>query len=334
MLAYIASRYPIASQAALGVSAPLGVLDLVWLYQPFLSFLVVVTGLALASIAAPLVRNRWQTALVAFAAAQSSLVVGFVFQGSIKEIAALAMVVVLVAALAAAVLEDRPARSLLPVAVAAAGGLGALGPAIIPYLGVPALVVAGVWGRRVVLRRERAGGLWLGAGVVAAVVLALPVLASLRMAITVTNTALANNADLGNLAHPLELVQVLGPWLTGDFRYAPDGYTLVHQALLWLFAVAGAAGLALAIRRRGWGTLLLVATLGAASVLLLDRGGAYADSKVLLILSPVVPLLALIGAASMWRGRRKVPGAAIAAALVAGLLCSSALAYHDVSLDK
>jgi hypothetical protein len=332
MTSYIASRYPIGSQAALGITAPLGVLDLAWLYQPFLSFLAVVTGLGLAALAAPLMRARWQTALVAFAAAQPALVYGFALQGSIKELAALAMIVVLVAVLAAAVLEDLPARSLLPVAVTAAAALGVLGPAAIPYLGLPGLVVVGFWGARLIRRRERADMLWLGLGAAAAVVVALPVLGTLSTAIDVTKATLVTNTEIGNLARPLDLVQVLGPWLTGDYRYAPTNNLLSHDGLLWLFAIAGAVGLGWALWRRAWGPLLLAATIGLSSLVLLDRGGPYADAKVLMILSPIVPLLAMIGASALRRGPLKIAGAGIAAALVAGLLWSNALAYHDVSL--
>ncbi|HTN26007.1 MAG TPA: hypothetical protein VL120_18605 [Solirubrobacteraceae bacterium] len=332
MTSYIASRYPIGGQAALGITAPLGVLDLAWLYQPFLSFLVVVAALALGSLAAPLLRRPWQTALVVFAAGQPALVYGFAMQGSIKELAAMAMIVVLVALLAAAIAEDRPARSLLPIAAAAAAALGALGPAVIPYLGIPGLAVIGYWGARLVRRRERADMLWLGLGAAAAVVVALPVLRTLGTAITVTKATLVTDTELGNLAHPLALVQVLGPWLTGDYRYDPTNNLISHDALLWLFGLAAAGGLAWALAKRAWGPLLLAATLGLASLFLLDRGGPYADAKVLMILSPVVPLLALIAAASLWHGRLRIVSAGICAALVAGLLWSSALAYHDVSL--
>jgi hypothetical protein len=332
MTSYIASRYPIAGQAALGVTAPLGTLDLAWLYQPFLTFLAVITSLSLASIAAPLMCHRWQTAAVAFAAAQPALVVGFALQGSIKELATLATILTLVAILAAAVLEDRPARSLLPVAVAAAAGLGALGPAVGPYLIPPALVVAGVWGTRLVRRRERADMLWLGGGLLGAVVVALPVLGSLSTAITIGKATLVSNAEIGNLAHPLGLAQVLGPWLTGDYRYTPTNNLHAHDALLWLSGIAGAVGLGWAIGRRAWGPLLVAATIGPASWFLMSRGGAYADSKVLMILSPVVPLLAMIGAASLWRGPLKILSVVVAGVLTAGLVWSSALAYHDVSL--
>ncbi|MEA2150379.1 MAG: hypothetical protein QOD69_2209, partial [Solirubrobacteraceae bacterium] len=215
----------------------------------------------------------------------------------------------------------------------AGAAVGARGPAAIPNLGLPALVVAGVWGARLVRRRERADALWLALGGLGAVVVALPILTSLRTAIAVTKAALITDTQLGNLAHPLDLVQVLGPWLTGDYRYRPTNNLIAHDVLLWLFGIAAVAGLAWALRRRAWGPVLLAATLGLASLFLLDRGGSYADGKVLMILSPVVPLLAMVGAASLWRGRRlRVVSIGVSAALVAGLLWSNALAYHDVSL--
>jgi len=332
MSSYIGTRYPFGAQAALGITAPLGILEIAWLYQPFLSWLAIVICLSLVSLAAPLLRHRWQTAFAAFAAAQPALVLGSALQGSIKEVAALAMVVTLVAVLAAALLARRPARSLLPVAIAAAAGLGALGPAIVPYLGLPALVIAGVWGARLVRRRERADILWLALGAGVAVLVALPVLDSLRSAITITKATLVANADLGHLARPLDDVQALGPWLSGDYRYRTLDHVVAQDRLLWLFGIAAAVGLVWAIRRRAWGPLLLAGTLGLASAYLLERGTAYADSKVLMILSPVVPLLAMLGAASLWRGLSKPLSIGVGAALAAGLLWSSALAYHDVSL--
>jgi hypothetical protein len=183
-----------------------------------------------------------------------------------------------------------------------------------------------------VRRRERADMLWLGLGAAAAVVVALPVLRTLSTAITVTKATLVTDTELGNLAHPLALVQALGPWLTGDYRYDPTNNLIAHDALLWLFGLAAAGGLAWALARRAWGPLLLAATLGLSSLFLLDRGGPYADAKVLMILSPVVPLLALIAAASLWHGRLRIVSAGVCAALLAGLLWSNALAYHDVSL--
>ncbi|HEV2786737.1 MAG TPA: hypothetical protein VGV67_10140, partial [Solirubrobacteraceae bacterium] len=110
---YVASGYPVAGQAVLGVTRPLGVLDVAWLYQPLLSFMAAMTSLALAGLVAPVLRHRWQVAVCAFVAGQSALVLGFALQGSIKEITTLTAVSTGTAVLAAAIVARRPARSLL-----------------------------------------------------------------------------------------------------------------------------------------------------------------------------------------------------------------------------
>lgn len=337
---YVETSYPVAGQAALGVTAPLGLLDLAWLYQPFLTCLAVALFLALASITAPLFAQRRLAVLTAFVAAQSALVVGFAEQGSIKELAAVAMLVTAAAVLATAFRERRPARSMLALAVAAAAALGALGPAVLPYLAVAALLVAVVYGVRILRERRFTESLWLGAGAVIAALLSIPVLATLHTAITVNTAVLDTSAQaapdaatvLGHLAAPLKLEQALGLWLSGDYRYDPVRYQSINTGLLVLAAAAALLGALWALRRRAWGPLVLVAIVGPVSLYLLQRGNAYADSKVLMIVSPALLLLAMVGAASLWRGRWRALSLIAMAALSAGVLGSDALAYHDVSL--
>jgi hypothetical protein len=72
---------------------------------------------------------------------------------------------------------------------------------------------------------------------------------------------------------------------------------------------------------------------GSAGVtaVLLARGSAYADAKVLMLGSPAVMLVAVLGAAALRRRTR--PGAALlGAVLIGGVLTSNALAYHDAQL--
>ena len=52
---FLHSAYPIAGQSALGVLAPLGVVDLAWLYQPFLSFAASLTALSLYALLEPII---------------------------------------------------------------------------------------------------------------------------------------------------------------------------------------------------------------------------------------------------------------------------------------
>ena len=331
MLKYVTTAYPVAGQATLGVTAPLGLIDLAWLYQPLLTFMAAMGALALWSIAAPLLGRGWQRAAVTFVAGQSALVVGNVLLGTIKEIAALSLLLTLVALLAAALRERRPARSLLPIGIAAAAALGALGPAVLAYLAVPGIVVLGVWGVRIARECRFGDVLWLGAGAAVAAGLAWPVLKTLRKSIDVGSAVLVDLKEvLGHLAGPLDITQALGIWLTGDFRY--PGPETKHTILFSIVVISALLGLLWAIRRRHWGLLLLAATFLPTSVYLLQRGTVYADAKVLTIVSPICLLLAMLGAMSLWTGRLRPLGALAAAAMLAGVVVSSALAYHDVSL--
>jgi len=335
---YVESAYPVAGQAALGVTAPLGLLDLAWLYQPLLSFMAAMTALALAALVAPVLRARWKVGVAAFVAAQPALVVGFALQGSIKEITALAAVTTGVAVLAAAIGARRPARSLLVLAIAAAAALGALGPAAAAFLAVMAVAVAVVWGVRIARERRWADIPWLVAGGALAALLALPVLSSLSTQLAVQGGTLESKGagasapiELGNLAAPLKLEQVLGIWFSGDYRYV----TFEPDKQLIALVIAGACALLAigwAVRRRAWQPLLLAAVLVVPSLYLLRRGGPYADAKVLALMSPAVLLLVILGALVLWRGRLRAVSLLATGFVTLAVLGSSALAYHDVSL--
>ncbi|MDP2709991.1 MAG: hypothetical protein Q8O56_02110 [Solirubrobacteraceae bacterium] len=336
---YVLGHYPVAPQALLGITAPLGILDLAWLYQPLLTFTAVMLCLALAALVARLVRRRWLTALVAFAAAQPALVVGFALQGSIKELTFVAVLACAVALAAAAIGERRPGRSLIALTVPAAAGLGALGPAALAFLCVPGAAVLAVWALRIVRERSRRELGWLLAALAVAAVISLPVLISLGTQISVNQATLdagvdrGTGGDLGNLAGPLYRQQALGIWFSGDYRYRSlDTTTRTAQDILMLIAAALALlGLVWAARRRAVGPLLLAAIV-VPSIYLLHRGAAYADAKVLMIVSPAILLLAMLGAASLWSGRWRVLSLAASGLLLGGVLGSNALAYHDVSL--
>jgi len=333
---FVLTSYPVAAQVALGVTAPLGVVDMAWLYQPFLSFTAVLLCLALAALAAPLLRRRWQTAVVAFVAAQPALVYGYAMQGSIKELAFVAVFACAVALTSAALRDRRPARSLIVVAVAGAGALSTLGPAALAFLAVPGLVILAVWGARIV--RERGGRelVWLLAAAAVALVVSLPVLVSFGYTLQVNGETLDAGgpaSELGNLAAPIELVQALGVWFSGDYRYHTLDETLdvVQIVALCLAGALALVGLAWAIRRRALGPLLLLGAVLPA-VYLLTRGNPYADAKVLMVVSPVLLLFALLGAACLWTGRWRALSLAAGGGLVLAVGASNAFAYHDVSL--
>lgn len=336
---YVLAGYPVAPQAALGVTAPLGVIDLAWLYQPFMTFTALMLFCALASMTRALFEQRWRSTIVAFVAAQPALVVSYAMQGSIKELAAVAVIMTTIALVYAAITEQRSARALIAAAIAAAALLGAIGASAAAYVAVPALAVLVHWGLRLARQRRIAELGWLGVAAGTLVLLALPVLVVLREQLFVVSGTLdagehaaGSLRDLGNLAAPLDLAQALGVWFAGDYRYRTLQAGTAQDVALWIAGAFAVLGLVWAIRRRVWPALFLLASVALPSIGLLLRGNAYADGKVLAIASPAVVLFVILGAACLWRGRWRALSLVSTVAVTGAVLASGALVYHDASL--
>jgi hypothetical protein len=331
---YFVSAYPIGPQATLGIISPLGLLDLAWLYLPFLAMMVAATALSLNSLIARAIESRRMRALVTFVAAQPALVVAFALQGSIKEMTALATVTLTFALVLLVIVERWPARAFVAPTLAALATVGALGPPGLAYVAPPLAIAAGAWAlrqRKVPVKREL---LAAGAVVLAAVLLALPVLSGAGTAVKANDKTLSTGNQLGNLARPLDPLQASGAWVTGDYRYEPT-HPHVIEGIAVIGCLAGLLGLIMAVRRRAVGPLLLTCVLLPISGFLLLRGNPYADAKVLVLASIVVPLLAMSGAAWLLTGddrRYRILGAAVAAFVGIAVLASNAAAYHEVLL--
>ncbi len=329
---YLSTAYPVAPQATLGILSPLGLLEVAWLYQPFLTFVVVSLAATLYALVAPWVRDLRARALVTFLAAQPALAVSFALQGSIKELTGCAMLV-LVAALAARTVTERwPARAVLPIAIAAAAAAGALGPSSAPYLAAVIAVPAAVWLWRFARAPSRLELAYLAGALGLAVVLTLPVLTDVSTAYAVNTATLDNAQDLGNLPGPLHLGQVTGVWLNGDYRYEPATKQWLNWAAVAFALAAAVVGLIWAVRSRAVGVLLLAGAFGVTSAYLLTRGSPYADAKVMMVLSPAVLLLAAVSPLAFGGTLRRVPALVMAGTLTVLVLASNALAYHDVQL--
>jgi hypothetical protein len=336
---YFDSGYPTGSQAGLGAMRPLVGQDVAWVYQPYLAFLVANLALSLLALTRDLLRERWIRALVVFLAAQPALVFAYALQGSIKELAT-AWVAVLLVALLPPLLEERVrARAVVPLAVASAAGVAAIGPAVLPWLG-PVLLVAFV-GRV----RARSSARDLAAQVclyaVVAIVLSIPALALLGSYSNVTQGVITAGNELGNLLAPLKALQILGIWLSGDYRLAPSGAVagIDELTLTWVLigvALASAAiGSAWAIGRKAWMPLLYVAISLIAYLYVARIGSPWAIGKALAIASPAVLLAALLGPVALARSEAlptQVAGGVLALVIAGGVLGSNALAYLHVSL--
>jgi hypothetical protein len=82
---------------------------------------------------------------------------------------------------------------------------------------------------------------------------------------------------------------------------------------------------------RGWPLVLAVSSLiGWAYIT--ARGSPWSDAKALMIASPAVVVVAMLGVASLWELGRRIEGVALAAVIAAGILWTNALAYHDADL--
>jgi hypothetical protein len=336
---YFDSGYPMGSQAGLGALRPLVGQDVAWIYQPYLAFLGACLSLSLYALVAGLVERRWARGLVAFVAAQPALVMGYALQGSIKELATAWLVALLVALLAPLAAERHGGRAVVPLAVASAASVAAIGPAVLPWLGP--ILLAGL----VAVARTRSswGSVARQAGIFAlvAVALSIPAFALLGSYASGTEGVITSGGQFGNLLGRLDPLQIVGVWLSGDYRLAPSGTyggvdALRATHVLLAVAIASAAlGLLWALRRRAALPLLYVAVSLVACLYVARVGSPWAQGKAFMIVSPAVLLAVLLGPVALLSARR--PGASAAAgvlalALGAGVLASNALAYHDVSL--
>ncbi len=332
LASYFDSAYPLGAHAALGATRPLTGQDVAWIFQPYLAFLAAMTSLSLYALLAGVVEWRALRAAISFLAAQPALVYAYALQGSMKELATVAVIALLVALVPATVGEGGP-RRLVPLAVASAAGLHVLGPAIIPWLGPLLLACAVVLAWR---RRPR----WLvstarDAGVLLAVAIALslPVLLGSDEFLRTTDETVTKQNEVGNLAGPLDRLQAFGIWPTGDYRFKPQSSRLTLARVLIGLGLAGAVlGLAWAIRRRSWIVPLYLAVSAVGWAYVTARGSPWADAKALMIVSTPVVVGLLLGAAALADARRTVAAAALTAAVGFGVLWSNALAYHDARL--
>lgn len=350
---YLGAGYPLGTHAALGALRPLAFADVAWLFQPFLAFMAAMLALTLIGLLRGFVRSGWRVAAVAFVAAQPALAYAYALQGSVKEIATL-WLVPLIAATVAGLREERwpgtgaesrpgdresllaSAGRLLPLLVASAAGLAAIGPAVAVWLG-PMLLVA-LW--LVARWQPRDWGRLAGLAAVFAVALAvisIPTLTDARKYVDVAGDVVTAQEEVGNLAHPLPLIEVAGIWLEGDYRFTPtDGAGIdkleLTYLLIGLAAVAALLGTAWLLRRRALGPLLFAVSSLIALWYVTRTGSPWADGKALAIASPAVLLLAALGPVALEALGARLEAMLLALAIAAGVLASNALAYHDVSL--
>lgn len=348
MMAYFGSGYPNGGQALLGASGSLTGQNLLWLYFPFQAFAVAAAAPAMALIAERGGCSRLAAAAAGYLAAVPALVYAYVLMGSIKELTALPSLMLMGALLTCVpVLLKAGWRGATPFALAAGGAVAGIGLAagawVLPYALLAALIGA-LHGRsprelisagRVIFRRVgTVFAATLGVLAVFASVLSAPTLASITKTLALAENIQGSNpgaaADPGNLLRPLLFVQSLGVWLGESHRVEPRFLTETY-VFIGIVAFAAAFGVLWLLRARAWPVLLFLLASIAIWGILHTRGTEWTDAKTLMLLSPVMMLAAVIGAAAI--GRRGALEGALAIGVIAlGVLGSDALLYHGTGL--
>ncbi len=325
----LGAGYPIGVFIPFGVGAKLVGQDVSVVFQPYLAFLAALLALSLYALTERALASRAVRAAVGFLAAQSALLYGYSLWGGVKELAIAALLPPAAATLMPFLGDRAPTpRALVSVAVVAAAMLGvASGAGGIIWLG-PLLLVAAA----LIVRRAGPAAAAPAAGAFLALTASISVPWLLASGfVPPTSSPLTSGTALGNLIHPLNVLQVAGIWPSGDFRVSP------HHAVITAALVVAAAGAAvggvvwlLRLGRDAAATYVVGAVVAGLGIFIV--GSAWVGGKALSSVSPAVLFAALCFAGLMFEHGARGPAALLAVALGAGALWSNALGYHDVSL--
>jgi len=320
----LAGGYPVGVFIPFGTAQKLLGGDLAWVFQPYLCFLAAMLALGLWEILGTVLRRPALRALTVFVAAQPALLFGYALWGGVKEMGAVVFVALAAALAPAAVGPDARRTDAVLLALAAAALVGVLSLGGLIWLG-PMLLALAVMALRGAGPRAAAGQALAFAAPL--VVLVLPVVSS--GLVPPTSSPLTDAHAEGNLNGPLQAVQALGIWPSGDFRFHPDA-GIATAVLIALAAAAALVALWFAWKGRRTMLLLYASTLIAAAAIV-AIGSPWAGGKALATASPVAVALVLAGAALLLRADR-LTGTVLLVVLAGGVLWSNVLAYGGANL--
>ena len=332
---YYGTGYPSGADTLFGASGFILGLPLIWAFQPFNAFFV-----SLAAGPAWLLARRaglaggW-AALAGLIATVPALVYGYELIGSIKEITGLPLLLSLGALV---VMHERwlpgPPRRAAPFALIAAGGISVLGAGFGAWILACAAPLVALAGYRLAKRRQRARDVLalvlvtVGVAAVAAWPTWSHVTASVQGAFSI-----ATIASPGNLATPLQLVQVFGTWLSGLYTVSPQGTAAVlSYAAIAVTGVLGAVGTVHLLRNREGPLGGLIAALIVLLLAVLSYATSWVDAKTLMLSSPLVLLLAWSGIAAILQAGNRPVAAVFALVLCAGVIASDVMQYRATDL--
>jgi hypothetical protein len=321
----LAIGYPTGSLMPLGLGHQLLSYDVAWLYQPYLAVLAALLALALYAVLERVIESQPMRALAAFVAAQPAILFGYALWGGIKELLGALLLALIGALLPWTLDEERGSRAALPLAATCA--------ALVCVLSLPGAVwlfPAALAALVIVVRRPRPLLAKAGVFVGAAAVLAIPAYVAAVDWLPRIG-AFDKETNLGNLAGPLSDFQLFGIWPVGDFRVHPHDSAPTY-VLIAVVIAAAALGLWWAWTRGAWELLSYAATAGIGCGLFLAVSSPWVGGKTLAMASPAALTAAFAGCAAVLAHKRVVEAGVAAFAIVAGVLWSNTLQYHDVWL--
>jgi hypothetical protein len=342
---YYGHGYPSGGQVLLAVTGWLSGQDLLWLYFPFQVFALALSALALTFLAASAGLSRLAAAFTGWIAAVPALVTAYAQMGSIKELTAMPVLLLMGAAVVRAREEaELGPRGVVTFALAGGGAIAAIGPSAVAWIGVFAIgglvVAAPVFLRATRSQRGVRAPAWrtlapiAGALVVLLVVFSIPTLTRIGPSLSTALSFSGSNAvaanDPGNLLRPLLWVQAFGVWLGTSHRVDPR-YLNETYALIGIAVLAAGLGVIWLFRRRRWSVLIFLAAALIVWFVLTRRGTEWTNAKVLMLTSPVVMLVVLVGAFGDLRAHR-LQGILLAAVIGIGVLASDAELYHGTNM--
>ena len=337
LAAYFGNGYPSGGHGVLASVGWLSGQNLIWLYSVFQALELSMLALVLTFLASRAGLRALPAAITGLVASAPALLYAYALMGSIKEITALPMIMLMGALLVCArELAGRVGlRAVIPFGIAAAAALDSIGIAASPWValfGACALVVAlPLTFTRSDWRPFVIGGVGL---VAAVVVFGLPTVAPLKktlgLAEGVSNSDPTAAADPGNLLRPLKFIQTFGVWLGETHRLDPR-YLNQTYVLMGVVIACCLLGLAYLFRRRAWSVLAVVGISFIVWAFLHGHATTWTAAKLLVILSPIVVFVALVGAFGLMQSRL-VEGLVLGGLVVFGVLASDALLYHGTNL--
>ncbi|MFM8329147.1 MAG: hypothetical protein ACKN80_02765, partial [Actinomycetales bacterium] len=200
--------YPVGSLIPLGVTGQISRVDLAWLYFPYLAFGVALTAGLLFLITQKFINNRYLAAAVSITTAHAATFYAYALWGGIKEVALLP--VLLYSLLVYQRLEK---QNLIPIVLASAAIYAIAGKSGIGFIAAEILLFLAfkyLRGRTIRISKK----FLISTGALVVLLIALSGLISDLF----NKYLIPEIPDSGNLARPVNNLQLFGIWPSGDFR--------------------------------------------------------------------------------------------------------------------